>query len=182
VAPYVETPAQVAAVGGAVKLRPLRGERLAEATARPEALDSELNEYVAARCAGSVVIANIESLPAMQNLDAIVRNPHIDALLIGPHDLSVSLGVPERYGDPKFDSAVREIVGKGRAAGIGVGIHFGHCGDESLIRPWMEAGMNMLVYSADVAVFARGVARYLQDLKEQLGEATSRTGTEDIVI
>lgn len=170
------------AVGGAVKLRPLRGQRLAQAAADLSVLEPATQEYTANRSADNVFVVNIESLPAMENLDAILASPNVDALLIGPHDLSVSLGIPERYDDPKFDAAVRGIIEKGRAAGAGVGIHLGHAGGDELIRPWMEAGMNMLIYSADVAAFARQVTGFLNDLRSQLGDPSAPSGPEDVVI
>ena len=40
------------------------------------------------------LVLNIESQPAIDNLDEILKIPDIDAILIGPHDLSCNLGVP----------------------------------------------------------------------------------------
>ena len=52
----------------------------------------------------------------MENLDEILRVPGLDVVLVGPHDLSCSLGLPEEYGHPRFEAAVREIIAKSRAA------------------------------------------------------------------
>src|SRR6187200_2271031 len=70
IGPYVETPEQVAALAGAVKLRPLKGKRLAEALRDRKTLQSELRDYLEKRNADKILIANIESVPAIENLHA----------------------------------------------------------------------------------------------------------------
>ena len=97
IAPYVESPGQVRALRGAVKLRPLKGRRLQRILAREEQPEPRLAEYLADRNASSVLIVNIESRPAMDALDEILAVDGLDAVLIGPHDLSLNLGVPEQY-------------------------------------------------------------------------------------
>src|SRR5208282_2021481 len=100
-----ETADQIRALAGAVKLRPLKGRRLQEALRDRNSLEPELREYVDNRNADKILIANIESVPAIENLHEICSVPGLDAVLIGPHDLSCSLGVPEQYQHPRFDEA-----------------------------------------------------------------------------
>jgi 4-hydroxy-2-oxoheptanedioate aldolase len=107
IGPYLETPEQAAALVGAVKLRPLKGKRLAEALRDRKTLQPELREYLEKRNGDKILIANIESVPAIENLHAICSVEGIDAVLIGPHDLSCSLGIPEQYDHPRFDEAVK---------------------------------------------------------------------------
>jgi 4-hydroxy-2-oxoheptanedioate aldolase len=61
------------------------------------------------RNGGKILIANMESVPALENLDEICSVPGLDAVLIGRHDLSCSLGIPEQYDHPRFDEAVRTV-------------------------------------------------------------------------
>src|SRR6185436_1830142 len=124
IGPYLETADQVRALVGAVKLRPLKGRRLAEALRDPKTLEPELADYLAKRNGDKILIANIESVPAIENLRDICAVPGLDAVLIGPHDLSCSLGIPEQYGHPRFDEAVRTIFRIAREHGVGAGVHF----------------------------------------------------------
>ena len=122
IAPYVESPEQVAALVGAVKKRPLKGRTLAEHLAGA-ALEPGLRDYVAKGAAARTLIVNIESRPALAALDEILAVDGLDGVLIGPHDLSTSLGVPEQYDHPKFLAACDEIITKARARSLGAGVH-----------------------------------------------------------
>ncbi len=188
IAPYVETAAQVRALAGAAKLRPLKGKRLADhlsavggaslprGARRPRphstALEPELEGYLAERNAASALIVNIESTPALAALDEILAVPGLDAVLIGPHDLTCSLGIPEQYQHPRFDEAVRTIVRKARAAGVGAGIHY-WLGTEQEIS-WSKDGLNLIIHSTDSVLFANALRSELAALREALGDAPGR--------
>ncbi|HUT37546.1 MAG TPA: aldolase/citrate lyase family protein [Planctomycetota bacterium] len=176
IAPYVETAAQVRALAGAAKLRPLKGKRLYDRLDGAAALEPELERYLSERNAASALIVNIESTPALAALDEILAVPGLDAVLIGPHDLTCSLGIPEQYRHPRFDEAVRTIVRKARAAGVGAGIHY-WLGTEQEIA-WAKDGLNLLIHSTDSVLFAAALRADLATLKEALGDAPSRTRPE----
>lgn len=168
IAPYVETVEQVKALRGAVKLRPLKGRKLQEILDGEESLKPGLADYISARNEENVLIINIESQPAIDALDDLLKVPQLDALLIGPHDLSCSLDIPEQYNDSIFARAVRIIAQKARAAGVGAGIHY-FWGIEQEID-WCKEGINMLIHSSDMMLFAESMARDLKIIKEALGE------------
>ncbi|MGL4552241.1 MAG: HpcH/HpaI aldolase family protein [Gemmataceae bacterium] len=166
IGPYVETADQVRALAGAVKWRPLKGRRLADAVRDPAALEPELREYLERRNGDKVLIANIESVPAIEALDEICAVPGLDAVLIGPHDLSCSLGIPERYDHPRFDEAVRTIFRVARARGVGAGIHFWlDLGQEIA---WAKAGGNLVMHASDIATVTRVLKAEVQQLREAL--------------
>ena len=167
--PYVESAEQAEALRGATKLRPLKGRRLARVLAGEERLEPDLADYLARRNAGSVMVVNVESVPAIEALDEILAVPGLDAVLIGPHDLSCSLGIPERYGDARFEQAVATIVGKARAADVGAGIHYWASLDQEIA--WAKAGMNMLIHGIDAGLFAGALRRDLATLRAAVAEA-----------
>src|SRR3989442_1764820 len=119
IGPYVETLDQVRGLVGAVKMRPLKGGRLQDALLGRKPLEPELRDYLDKRNGDKILIANIESIPAMENLHEICSVPGLDAVLIGPHDLSCSLGIPEQYQHPRFDEAVQTIFRIARAHQVG---------------------------------------------------------------
>src|SRR5262245_30767163 len=167
IGPYVETPEQARALVGAVKWRPLKGRRLQEALRDPSTLGTELRAYLEQRNGDKVLIANIESVPAIEALDEICSVPGLDAVLIGPHDLSCSLGIPEQYDHPRFDEAVRTIFRIARARGVGAGIHFWLGLDREVA--WARAGGNLVMHSSDLAAFSRTLKTEIQQLREALG-------------
>lgn len=180
VAPYLETPEQARALVGAAKFRPLKGEKLQAVLNGVETLTGDLADYVDKHNAGNSLLVNIESVPAMRNLDAILEVPGIDAVLIGPHDLSTSLGVPEQYDHPDFVAAVDHIITTARAANVSAGIHMGfHC-ERNVERQtrWAGLGANLVVHEADILAFAAGIRHDLTLLREVLAGRFSRQADE----
>lgn len=176
VAPYVETPAQVRELVGAVKKRPLKGQTLARHLAG-EPLEAALGDYLVKGAAARTLIINIESVPAIEALDEILAVEGLDGVLIGPHDLSTSLGVPERYDHPRFIAACDTIITKARARSLGAGIHViyqaNRLADE---ERWAQLGANFILHAADVILFAEGIRRELGELKERLRDVPSPAG------
>ena len=121
IVPYVESAEAVIAMVGATSFRPLKGARL-QAALRGERVEDRLRSYMQDRNQHQALIVNIESVPAIDQLDLILECEGLDAVLIGPHDLSTSLGVPEAYDHPKLE-ACEHIFQKARKAGKGAAIH-----------------------------------------------------------
>jgi 2-keto-3-deoxy-L-rhamnonate aldolase RhmA len=179
IAPYVESVSQVRQLRGAVKLRPLKGERLSRALAGGDELEPIVHEYLARYNQGNVCILNIESVPALRALDEILGVPDIDALLIGPHDLSISLGIPEQYGHPRFEEAVQTVIEKGRRAGIGVGMHYSEADGTQRLAEWARSGMNLIIHSSDLRIVGRTLARDITRLRSELGDGQHDMVTDD---
>ncbi len=167
IAPYVESPDLVKTLGGAVKFGPLKGEKLRAALDGEAELEPELAEYLAQRNANKALFINIESVPALEALDEILQSPYIDCVLVGPHDLSCSLGLPEQYDHPVFDAAIREIISKSRAAGVGIGIHHNFTQHEI---EWINAGANLVMHSSDISAFNRALTAEFKLIREKTGD------------
>lgn len=170
VAPYVESAEQARAMVGAVKRRPVKGERLESMLANPAACEPALREYLDARNSAHLCIVNIESTPALDNLDRILAVEGLDVVLIGPHDLSCSLGLPEQYDHPRFEEVVRQIIRQSRAAGVAAGIHMVY-GDSEQELEWAREGCNFILHSGDVFLVERTLKQDIAELRKQLGDA-----------
>lgn len=168
VAAYTESAEEVRLLRGATKLRPLKGRKLQEILAGQSKLEGELAGYVQKYNENHVLLANIESVAAIDALDSILAVPGLDALLIGPHDLSCSLGVPEHYDHPLFEEAVREIIAKGRAKRVGVGIHNLPSIDQE--TRWAQAGLNLILHLADTSLLRKALHENLNQLRRNLGD------------
>jgi 4-hydroxy-2-oxoheptanedioate aldolase len=151
--PYCETAAQVSAVVNAARLRPLKGI-LHERARAGDGFPSEATErYLARRNANCVVIVGIESVPAVDNLEAILDVPGVDAIFIGPNDLSVSLGIPDEFDHPRYVEAVEHIITTAQARGIPAGPH---CFNEASLVRWHGKGIRFVLFSADVRALGDG--------------------------
>jgi 2-keto-3-deoxy-L-rhamnonate aldolase RhmA len=180
IAPYVETVEQVRQLVGATRLRPIKGRRLEKLLLEPENMEPALREYVNARNADTILMINIESVPAMERLDELVSVPGIDAVLIGPHDLTCSLGIPEQYDHPRFDEAVRTIYRTARAHNVGAGMHF-WVGTAQEIA-WCKAGGNMIIHSNDLMGFQKQLLAELNEIRRGLGDSLAETTGESQVV
>jgi 4-hydroxy-2-oxoheptanedioate aldolase len=166
VAPYVETAEQTQTLRGAVKMRPIKGQKLLQMTEGVKA-EPELESYLQNGARNRLLIVNIESVAAINALDQILDVPDLDAVLIGPHDLSCSLGLPERYDHPDFLSACETIFRKARKAGVGAGIHFWGSIEEQV--RFLRMGANMLIHSGDILLFKKYLGSELAEIRQATG-------------
>lgn len=151
--PYCETAEEVSAVVNAARLRPLKGRLHERARDRGEYPSQTTREYLEQRNKDVVVIIGIESVPAMENLEHILAVGGIDAIFIGPNDLSVSLGVPDDYTNPKFVEATDYIISTAQQRGIPAG---GHWQTREDVQFWMGKGSRWILYTSDVRALTEG--------------------------
>tara|TARA_R110002111_G_scaffold9286_7_gene32094 strand:+ start:864 stop:1679 length:816 start_codon:yes stop_codon:yes gene_type:complete len=178
--PYVETVEQVKALHGAVKLRPIKGERL-QRILDGEEVAPKLANYLQRTAGENILIINVESRPALENLDAILSVEGLDGVLIGPHDLSCSLDIPEEYDSPEFDAAARTIFRKARQHGVAAGIQTGTNLDQAV--SWaQEDGLNLFLQSADVAAMQMLLTAQVGELRTKLGDKKESDGTGGMAI
>jgi 4-hydroxy-2-oxoheptanedioate aldolase len=169
-APYIESPEQVRRLRGAVRYRPLKGQRLERALAGDERLEPELQTYLDDRNSASSLLINIESVPAIEALDEILAVPGVDGVVVGPHDLSCSLGVPEQYRHSRFEEAVRTIIAACVNAGVSMGVHVIWEGIDQTVE-WEKLGANIILQSADLLLFRQGLRGDLNAVRERLNDA-----------
>jgi 4-hydroxy-2-oxoheptanedioate aldolase len=67
--------------------------------------------------ADKLVVAMIESLEAVANLDGILEVEGVDVFFVGPGDLSQSMGMAGQMHHPDVQAKVREVAGRVRGAG-----------------------------------------------------------------
>lgn len=178
IAPYVETVEQVEALTAVARYRPLKGARAAEAIADPDNLEPDLRDYLEERNAETLFIANIESVPAIENLPDLLSVGGIDAVLVGPHDLTCSLGIPEQYEHPSFDEAVRTIFSIARAHNVGAGVHFWTNMKQEI--DWARnAGANLIMHSSDLTLYMESLMRDMDHLRCELDDQREPADSAD---
>jgi len=179
VAAYVETAQQVNQLRSAAKLRPLKGKKLENILAGKTKIDEHMQQYMEKFNEGKILLVNIESTPALENLDEILEVPGLDGVLIGPHDLSCSLGVPEDYDHPKMEEAISRIISKARAKNIGVGVHNLPRTEQDI--KWAKKGLNLILRLADTTFFQKGLRHDLNEIRKALGDKSAEEKGETII-
>lgn len=73
-----------------------------------------------------LIIAQIEHIDALPNLDKILKVKHLGSICIGPYDLSGSMGKFASPDDPEVCKVIDEICIKAHKAGVMVGAFAEH--------------------------------------------------------
>jgi 4-hydroxy-2-oxoheptanedioate aldolase len=92
-----------------------------------------------------LVVAMVEEVEGLRNLDAILAEPGLDAIHIGPKDLWQSMGMPAQAA---VDEAVAEITRRTFAAGKVVSLQFRVAADlPDRLGAHVERGARMITVS-----------------------------------
>ena len=96
------------------------------------------------------LIAQIETVEAVDNIDEIVAVDGISGVFVGPGDLSCYLGCPGEFDNPELLDAVATVIKKTKAAGK----HAGLLGPEPLLRHGLAAGADFIFCANDIRTLA----------------------------
>ena len=184
--PYIEKVEDVYDLVGAVKYRPLKGEKLRRILSGKEKPTAELEAYLKNHNKNHTLLLNIESPAGVANMEEFfkiqsVDGPGVDGIVLGPHDLSTSYDMPEKYLSPEFLDLSCGIIKKARACGVAAGGHNGSRGTLDLQLALAKAGANILMHTSDMFLFADKMQDDLNKLREAKGEKTNNIrSTESI--
>lgn len=102
------------------------------------------------------IVAMIENINALEQLDNILRVKGLDAILIGPYDLSASMNLTAEFEEPKFLDAVLTIKDKADKANIPCGVHIVEPNKLELEKK-IEEGYKFIPFSIDSVVLEKFV-------------------------
>ncbi|PWV37716.1 MAG: hypothetical protein DJ555_00940 [Desulfurococcaceae archaeon] len=107
-----------------------------------------------------VVLVQIETAKAVENLEKILEVKTITGIFVGPSDLSASLGVFGERNSPVLLGSLEKIsrIARGRKPLIGIMAY----SPEEAVRA-IKMGYNMITLSSDMANMLRGIRSFLQD-------------------
>lgn len=110
----------------------------------------------------NMVIAHIENVEAVKNLEDLLSVEGVDVYFIGPSDLSHSMGIPAQFDDPKLRSLIDEVIDEIKAAGKTPGI-LARNGEEA--RKYIDKGVNYVIVGAAGLIMA-GAKAFLQKARD----------------
>ncbi|MDP7377079.1 MAG: aldolase/citrate lyase family protein, partial [Pirellulaceae bacterium] len=106
-----------------------------------------MEEYLRKANEETLLIAQIESPEALENVEAIAQVPGIDILFLGPGDYSIRLGIPGQSRHPEIRAAEDRIA---RAASH-AGIHWGlPVGSPEQAQDAIDRGARFICHQADL--------------------------------
>lgn len=104
-----------------------------------------------------VVVAQIEDIKAVNDLESILKVTGLDAIIVGPYDLSASMGLTAEFNHPEFIKTMNLIKDTAKQCDIPMGVHIVQPSKEELANRIRE-GYIFIAYSID-AVFLYNSAR-----------------------
>jgi 2-keto-3-deoxy-L-rhamnonate aldolase RhmA len=110
----------------------------------------------------TLIIAQIETKEAIENIDEILGVEGIDVGVIGPNDLSISLGVPDQMTTDTMTRAIDRVVEVAKKKGKASGMHVGNMG---LLKNFRSKGMTVIAYTTDISFMYNASKKGLEELK-----------------
>jgi len=113
----------------------------------------------------TLIIAQIESPTAIENVDAIAAVDGVDVLFVGPMDLSICMGIPRQFDNLEFLSATHKVVEAATRHGKASGI-LGFAPSD--IPNSYTRGFSFLAVSSDGAMVASGMKELINANQETI--------------
>ena len=107
-----------------------------------------------------ILVAQIEHVKALNELDAIFSHPRLDAYIVGPYDLSASMGRPGDFNHPEFHTVLKRLAETAQAYGLARGFHQVEP-DPVALKAKIDEGYSFLAYGVDALFLARAAANPL---------------------
>lgn len=111
-----------------------------------------------------VVIAQIEHIDGIENLEEIISVDGIDGTIIGPYDLSGSMGMPGEYEKPVVKEALKKYIDICKAQSFPMGFHVVNT-DPAKIQEKIDEGYCFIAYGTDFLFMGDTAARGMSILK-----------------
>ena len=108
------------------------------------------------------IVAQIENIEALANVDEIAHVKGIDVLFIGPADLSLSMGIPGQCSHPDIIDAIKKVVELCKTNGAVCGtpyINAEHC------KRLMDMGVKYFTGTSDFRILSDGFASFKDEVK-----------------
>jgi 2-keto-3-deoxy-L-rhamnonate aldolase RhmA len=111
----------------------------------------------------TMLVFQIETLAGLERRDELVSVPGVDAVMVGPADLSISLGIPGQFENPKLIDAIDKIIETCNKYGVAPGIHMRPL---HLAKFWRDRGMRFLSTGGDALFLYDKASEAVKTLRE----------------
>jgi 4-hydroxy-2-oxoheptanedioate aldolase len=111
----------------------------------------------------TMIIAHIEGVEGINNLDEILSVSGIDVIFIGPYDLSQSLDIPGEVNHPLVVEKMTEILNKCRKKNMAVGTFVD---DVEAAKKWISFGVQYISFSVDVGILYEACKNIIKEIKK----------------
>ena len=128
-------------------------------------LATPIDEYIRRANEQTVMIVQIETPEALDQVEAIARVEGVDILFLGPGDLSIRFGIPGDMRHPRIRDAKQRVADAAREAGIHWGLPV--AGTDDAVEA-MDMGARFICHHADI-IMVKNALEGIRDAFAPLG-------------
>ena len=125
---------------------------------RANAFGKDFDAYMRDTAPRIFLVAQIEHIRAVEELDAILSQPRLDAIMVGPYDLSGSMGLTGQFDHPDFKAVMDRIHEACWRHHARMGLHVVQP-DPGELRRQVAAGCRFIAYGIDSVFLWQAAAR-----------------------
>jgi len=111
---------------------------------------------------GTLVILQIETEAGLHHVEEIAVTPGVDVLWVGQFDLSIAMGFPGAFDDPRMTTAEDRVLAACADAGITAGVLVGSV---DVARTMLARGFRMVALGSDIDLYGSALREGLDALR-----------------
>ncbi len=147
IVPMVQNAEDVEKMIAWVKYPPLG--RRGFGVSRAQGYGMDFSEYTKTWNESSIMIAQIESIGAVERIDEILAYKQLDGVMVGPYDISGSLGIPGQLEHKSVIDAGKRVIAACKRHGKSCGTQLVEPNKER-IKKALAVGFSFVILSSDV--------------------------------
>lgn len=115
---------------------------------RANVFGKEFDAYRAGTAKDLFLVAQIEHIRAVEQIESILSHPRLDAIMVGPYDLSGSMGLTGQFDHPDFKAVMAKISAACTRCHARMGLHIVQPDPSALTRE-IKGGARFIAYGID---------------------------------
>ena len=130
----------------------------------PDQLAEGVGGAIGRADAETLVILQIETTSGVDHVEEIAVTPGVDVLWVGQFDLTVAMGIPGAFEEPRLREAEDRVVAACSDAGIAAGMLVA---DVATARSMLDRGFRMIALGSDIDLYGRALRTGLEALRPE---------------
>lgn len=143
---------------------------------RPSRYGLDEKEYLARANESTIVVIMIETIEAVNDIEAILQVDGLDAFMFGAVDLSASMGLLPHFDHPRVIGAIDQVVAKARGRTIGLASGMPPDADPSSPFGWrnlLKQGLHIIPIASDQGLILQGARDKLDIFRDSIKNGDS---------
>ena len=115
-----------------------------------------------------LLIPQCETIEALESIEEITAINGVDGIFVGPYDLSIAMGIPGEFNNPKFVAALDRIIQACRKAGKFTMIF---TANQQAAIDYLNNGFDSVSYYMDAAFLIDGCRSKMNAVRDGIKKA-----------